>query len=185
MLRDEATKIIIEDDIAKLTRDERELMLLNSWGTDEDDIEFHTFSKSLQDELLSSDVPTGDVMDARYDELLLASSKDSFYGYPNEYLSKLVSNILGRNIEVEGEAEKLLPCPCCNYETLAQRGQYDICPFCFWEDDGNNDPNKYSGPNHMTLSEGRSNYEKYGACSDGAVELVASNRFEIYTKSDE
>lgn len=184
MLRREAIKIIIEDDITNMTRDEREIMLLNAWGVDEGDLEFHSFSKSLQDELLSSDVPTGDIMDPRYDELLLAGTEGSFYGIPNEYLSKLVSNILGKNIEVEGNVEKLLPCPCCNYETLVQRGQYDICPVCFWEDDGNNDSNWYSGPNHMTLSEGRSNYEKYGACSKEAKSVV-SNRQEIYTKADQ
>lgn len=183
VLRKEAIKIIIEDDISKLTRDEREAMLLNSWGVDEQDPEFHFFSKSLQDELLSSDVPTEDVMDFRYNELLLTSANGSFYGFPNEYLSKLVSEIVGSNIEVEGDVEKLLPCPCCNYETLVQRGEYDICPVCFWEDDGNNDPSQYSGPNHMTLSEGRSNYEKYGACSEEEVELVASNRYEIYNKA--
>lgn len=71
VLRKEAIKIIIEDDISKLTRDEREALLLNSWGVDEQDPEFHFFSKSLQDELLSSDVPTEDVMDFRYNELLL------------------------------------------------------------------------------------------------------------------
>lgn len=184
VLREEAIKIIIEDDITKLTRDEREIMLLNSWGVDEDDLEFHSFSKSLQDELLSSDVPIGDVMDSRYDELLLAGTEGSFYGIPNEYLSKLVSIILGRDIKVEGKVEKLLPCPCCNYQTLVQRGQYDICPVCFWEDDGNNDPNRYSGPNHTTLLEGRSNYQEYGACSEEVVNSVASKRYEIYTKVD-
>ncbi len=43
VLRQEAIKIIIENDITKLTRDEREAMLLNSWGIDEDDPEFHFF----------------------------------------------------------------------------------------------------------------------------------------------
>lgn len=184
MLREEAITIIIKDDLTKLTRDEREAMLLNCWGVDENDPEFYSFSKTLQDELLSSEVPTGDVMDACYDELLLTSSKGSFYGIPNKYLAKLVSDILGINIEVEGKVEKLLPCPCCNYETLVERGQYDICPVCFWEDDGNNDPNGYSGPNHMTLSEGRSNYEKYGACSEKEVKLIGSERYEIYSKAD-
>lgn len=184
VLRKEAIKIILENDIINLTRDEREALLLNSWGIDEHDPEFHFFSKSLQDELLSSDVPTNDVMDSRYNELLLLVAEGSFYGIPNEYLSRLVSKIVGSNIEVEGYVEKLLPCPCCNYETLVQRGEYDICPVCFWEDDGNNDPNQYSGPNHMTLSEGRSNYGRYGACSEVEAKFVTSNRYEIYNKAD-
>ncbi|MFC7677457.1 CPCC family cysteine-rich protein [Paenibacillus sp. GCM10028914] len=184
VLRKEAIKIIIENDITKLTRDEREALVLNSWGIDEHDPEFHFFSKSLQHELLNSDVPTNDVMDFRYNELLLIGAEGSYYGIPNEYLSQLVSKIVGSNIEVEGYVEKLLPCPCCNYETLVQRGEYDICPVCFWEDDGNNDPSRYSGPNHMTLSAGRRNFEKYGVCSEEDVKSVASNRFEIYNKAD-
>lgn len=43
VLRQEAIKIIIENDITKLARDEREAMLLNSWGIGEDDPEFHFF----------------------------------------------------------------------------------------------------------------------------------------------
>ncbi|GEL05985.1 CPCC family cysteine-rich protein [Rummeliibacillus stabekisii] len=56
----------------------------------------------------------------------------------NEYISKLISGIVGSHIVVEGHAERFLPCSCCNYETLVQRGEYGICPVCFWEDDGNN-----------------------------------------------
>nr|WTB36094.1 CPCC family cysteine-rich protein [Streptomyces sp. NBC_00830] len=29
--------------------------------------------------------------------------------------------------------------PCCRYVTLEQRGMYEICPVCFWEDDGQDD----------------------------------------------
>lgn len=184
VLRKEAIKIILENDITKLTRDEREALILNSWGMDELDPEFHFFSKSLQHELLTSDGPTNDVMDFRYNKLLLIGAEGSFYGIPNEYLSKLVSKIVGGNIVVEGYVEKLVPCPCCNYETLVQRGEYDICPVCFWEDDGSDNPSQYSGPNHMTLSEGRGNFEKYGACSEKEVTFVASNRFEIYKKAE-
>lgn len=36
----------------------------------------------------------------------------------------------------------------------------------------------------MTLSEGKSNYEKYGACSEGEADFVKSNRYEIYKKAD-
>lgn len=70
-------------------------------------------------------------MHIRYNELLFKVSEGSFYGKPNEYLSKLLSEIAGSDIEVEGRVEQLLACPCCNYETLEQRGEYDICPVCF------------------------------------------------------
>lgn len=48
-------------------------------------------------------------------------------------------------------------CPVCGYLTLNERDTFDICAICFWEDDGVDDfeENEESGPNHMTLNEGR------------------------------
>ena len=48
-------------------------------------------------------------------------------------------------------------CPVCGYLTLIERNIYDICGICFWEDDGIDDfeENNESGPNRMTLKEGR------------------------------
>ena len=69
-------------------------------------------------------------------------------------------------------------CPCCDYITLAERGSYLICPICFWEDDGL-DVDKldtHSGPNYMTLREGRSNFVKYGACDLKMVKNVIPER---------
>jgi Cysteine-rich CPCC len=57
-------------------------------------------------------------------------------------------------------------CPACDYFTLPKRGQYDICPICFWEDDGLDldKVDQFSGPNHLTLREGRENFRNLGAC---------------------
>ena len=57
-------------------------------------------------------------------------------------------------------------CPCCDHFSLDARGQYDICMVCFWEDDGTDidTPDAHSGPNHMTLREGRRNFTLVGAC---------------------
>lgn len=30
----------------------------------------------------------------------------------------------------------LYQCPCCDYFSLDDRGEYGICSVCFWEDDG-------------------------------------------------
>lgn len=55
-------------------------------------------------------------------------------------------------------------CPCCRYLTLSERGGYDICSLCGWEDDGQDDPHadeKWGGPNgRYSLSEARSNFAK-------------------------
>ena len=56
-------------------------------------------------------------------------------------------------------------CPCCGYLTLDERGGYDICELCNWEDDGQDDPHAdevYGGPNgRYSLAEARQNFRKY------------------------
>lgn len=60
----------------------------------------------------------------------------------------------------------LYQCPCCDYFSLDERGEYSICSVCFWGDSGwdVDCPDEYSGPNHMTLREGRRNFQYFGAC---------------------
>jgi hypothetical protein len=61
-------------------------------------------------------------------------------------------------------------CPCCGYLTLPERGGYDICPVCFWEDDGQDDHDAdvvRGGPNHgLSLSVARQNFTKIGASAE-------------------
>jgi len=67
-------------------------------------------------------------------------------------------------------------CPCCDYYTLHGRGSYEVCPVCYWEDDGQDMDrlDVVSGPNHITLRHGRENFVRLGACDDAARSLVAS-----------
>ena len=68
-------------------------------------------------------------------------------------------------------------CPCCDYLTLPERGNYLICPVCFWEDDGHDLDclDQPSGPNSgITLRLGRANFEKFGACEEAMVKHVIS-----------
>jgi hypothetical protein len=59
-------------------------------------------------------------------------------------------------------------CPCCNFPTLPERGAYHICPLCFWEDDGQDEPFEdevWGGPNgNYSLSEARNNFSMYLTC---------------------
>ena len=70
----------------------------------------------------------------------------------------------------------LKQCPCCDYFTLTNRGDYEICEICFWEDDGLDlkELKSHSGPNHITLEEGRMNFLRFGACEEKFVENVIS-----------
>ena len=76
-------------------------------------------------------------------------------------------------------------CPCCDYISLPERGNYLICPICYWEDDGLDLDalNEPSGPNHgMTLREGRRNFLALGACDknmlQNVIEIGERSRFE-------
>lgn len=57
-------------------------------------------------------------------------------------------------------------CPCCGHKTLPERGAYDLCPVCWWEDDdAPDDAVSLDGPNGKTLAEGQRLYQRY-ATSD-------------------
>jgi hypothetical protein len=53
----------------------------------------------------------------------------------------------------------LHPCPCCGFRTLEdeERGSFDICPVCTWEDDlvQYHDPDYRGGANGESLNEAR------------------------------
>jgi hypothetical protein len=75
-----------------------------------------------------------------------------------------------------------LRCPCCGCKTLGGRGVYEICPVCFWEDDGQDDPNAdevWGGPNGaLSLTEARANYQAVGASSQRRRQFVRPPRPE-------
>jgi hypothetical protein len=57
------------------------------------------------------------------------------------------------------------PCPCCGYPMLSERGGYQICRLCNWEDDGQDDPHAeevWGGPNgSYSLAQARMNFRKH------------------------
>lgn len=66
-------------------------------------------------------------------------------------------------------------CPCCDYITLPERGQYVICRVCFWEDDGLDlaELDEPSGANGgITLRQGRVNVVECGACEEWVLPNV-------------
>nr|WP_230058046.1 CPCC family cysteine-rich protein [Agrobacterium fabrum] len=67
-------------------------------------------------------------------------------------------------------------CPCCKYLTLKERGGYDICPVCYWEDDGQDDPyadQVRGGPNyHLSLTQARENFKAFGAVEERLREFA-------------
>jgi len=75
-----------------------------------------------------------------------------------------------------------LRCPCCFCKTLSERGEFEICAVCFWEDDGQDEYDAdvvRGGPNGaLSLTQARANYRKIGACDARSVANVRSPRPE-------
>jgi hypothetical protein len=63
----------------------------------------------------------------------------------------------------------LLPCPCCDSLVLSEKGKYEICDICGWEDDPvqSADSDYRGGANKMSLNEARTEWacRKAGAKS--------------------
>lgn len=67
-------------------------------------------------------------------------------------------------------------CPCCGCRTLRERAGFEICPVCFWEDDGqdSHDADEVrGGPNgSLSLTQAQRNFQDFGACDRKAIEHV-------------
>lgn len=64
-------------------------------------------------------------------------------------------------------------CPCCGHRTLGERGGYEICSECDWEDDGQDDHDRdvvRGGPNGTeSLSAARARYVAAGGTPEPHV----------------
>ena len=59
------------------------------------------------------------------------------------------------------------PCPCCGHLVFGEPpGSYDICPICFWEDDGVQlgYPLMAGGANARSLFDSQQEFARCGAC---------------------
>jgi hypothetical protein len=69
----------------------------------------------------------------------------------------------------------LYACPCCGYAILEKHDSYEICQMCFWEDDGQDDPDadeNRGGPNYVSLKEARKNFLTLGSAEKKDLSYV-------------
>jgi hypothetical protein len=65
--------------------------------------------------------------------------------------------------------QRLAQCPCCGYHSLTGRGQCQICPVCFWDDDDHEGDTAHHGTVHrgangaLSLAEAQRNFDVFGA----------------------
>lgn len=181
MTRAEAIGLLVQRDLAQLTSARREALLQDWWTIDADDPEYAALPDALKGALARDEGPD-DPDAAVYEPLLRMSLREAYKGVLNSYLQRQITT-LGRNEVVMGEVEPLESCPCCGYRTLDERGGYDICPVCFWEDDGTSELDRHSGPNHMTLRAARENFQRLGAACEEASRHVLPDGKQRYVAS--
>ena len=77
-------------------------------------------------------------------------------------------------------------CPCCGFPTLDERGDYDICELCNWEDDGQDDlyaDEVWGGPNgDYSLTEARRNFNKHLIMYRDKINILSQTDKKIETK---
>lgn len=102
--------------------------------------------------------------------------KDVLKGLQQNFFEETMKQMDRDSIFAEAQVGVRYKCPCCDYKTLESRGGYDICPVCFWEDDGQDDAdantNRFFGPNHISLTLARKNYRQFGACEKRVLKYV-------------
>jgi hypothetical protein len=130
---------------------------------------------------------------------LLESGRDSYYpvlkfvGLPEKSTSFLFvwlmrvtralpsvprryNSLLLKNVGEPYQPDQAYRCPCCHFKSLDERGGFSICPVCFGEDDGQDDPDAdevRGGPNASgSLTQARANFLKYKNSGDAPSKYV-------------
>ncbi len=156
--RNTAILKICSDSISLLCVEERESYILDWWGLDEDDTEYHELDAALQNKLHVLDEPD-DSLSTEYDPLIQMALRQNLYGTTNRYLEQQLHQLTSAEHLVEGDIELMQKCPCCDYLTMKSKTGFEICPLCKWEYTGEAQ-DKSGGPNHMSLSEGRAEFRQ-------------------------
>jgi hypothetical protein len=164
---EEYSKIKLTELSQKERAEQLEVMTLEDWS---DMDEWNSLPKSIQKEFEYGE-EIKNPQSEKYNSVLMIWLKYNLQSVTNEFLSEKlnIDTIIGESVELES-------CPCCGYRTIGERGNYDICKVCWWEDDGQD--NRHSeqvmgGPNYgISLVMGRYNYLVYGLYDPKRTDLM-------------
>jgi hypothetical protein len=83
-----------------------------------------------------------------------------------QWFDNYVDGMDNRSV-VAGQEGGPYRCPCCGCRTLTERGGFELCPVCFWEDDGQDEADAATvrgGPNgSLSLRAAQANFRDIGA----------------------
>lgn len=81
-----------------------------------------------------------------------------------------------KNVYASMEPLPTYRCPCCKFKTLQGRAGDEICPVCFWHDDGQDEHDAdqvRGGPNYsLSLRQAQRNFLEYGAVEQRVLKHV-------------
>lgn len=174
MHRDEAITRLALLDLSRLTPEERAeqlgCMVHERWSDDAD--EWNRIPAEVREEFEERELrfPLGD---PRYDPVLLLWLRTRYAAVTSAHIAERLG-IAARDII--GSPARLEPCPCCGYRTLGARGDFEICPICWWEDDGQDDRDAdivMGGPNYeLSLTAARVNFLRSGIANPRREDLL-------------
>lgn len=171
------SKIKLKELSQKERAEQLEVMTLEDWS---DSKGWNSLPKSVRNEFESGEEIENPELE-KYDPVLMIWLRYRLASVTNKFLCEKL------NIdEIIGEPIKLESCPCCGYRTIGERGNYDICKVCWWEDDGQDNQHSeqiMGGPNYgISLVMGRYNYLFYGLYAPKRTDLMElkaeENEFE-------
>jgi hypothetical protein len=177
--RAEAISTLVAALAAGLTPGEREDALVAAWSLRETAPEFLALPEELKRRMVELEEPENPD-DPAYAPLLALALRWPFRGVLNSWLEERLAS-LGIRATVEGPIEPTVTCPCCGFFSLTDRGDWEICRVCQWEDTGD-DLDVHSGPNHMTLREGRANFVRSGVCDPRISPAMDPDRLRRYRR---
>lgn len=113
----------------------------------------------LMRNFLDTQVDVSMYLEKDFDKRWLEKNEEvecDFIGVTNGFLAQVIHAITGYKVEVIGEIEdEMYTCPCCGYKSLTEMAAYDICSYCFWEDDGTVDIHARRAVNHGSIEDYR------------------------------
>ncbi|WP_108881045.1 CPCC family cysteine-rich protein [Anderseniella sp. Alg231-50] len=173
--RQKAIRLLAWQDMKRLNNEQRDDELVNmSAAIWEDHPSWWQLPTDLRQEIENREFD--DAESSRFDEALTLSLELEYRGATNLFLLKQ-AKLLDSEVErVLGEFDELVSCPCCGLRTITNRGDYEICRVCWWEDDGTDNEDADGagcGPNgDVNLTLGRVNFLRYGIFDPERKDLV-------------
>lgn len=176
LTRKKALSILAGEAILGLSLDERfealEDLSLECWD-DGENSEWDNLPASLKADIEESE--EWNVEDPRYAPAIKVWVMYRMRYFSHKYLTYCLQNLGYPEDALSYEPIEAETCPCCGYKTLAERGMYEICPVCWWEDEGFDTPD--GACNHLTVE------DEDGTVTEVHVPLnelgVASNEVDL------